>query len=428
MKLPFGFEIGRKSLKPPEQPMQIEVNEETLYRMLMQTMSPLMKLKRDSKLLDVITEGYEISPDVFSITNKIITMFSGIPYKVMKGESEIDQGPIEKIFEDNLADYTFNEYRQNWEAMGLITGNACTFHLQRSTGSEIIHFQLAPSQHIEITYGDWMNPVKGYNLDIAANDKMLIPPENMWHVRFFPNLDFREGKNYMGISPVRVAAKVINSQVFGQEIVESNFKRGMPAGLIYPENINLTPTLTEEARKEMESHWDRKYGKRANSGKPIFAGTKMGWLPLTFSNFTDLQITEINKMALRTLCNVWGIPSRVLNDMEGGSYTKDKEDRKAIYTNRLIPDNNLFWGGINKLIAKTGIRYEADYSSIPELQEDKLQTAQVFQIGYNCNAVQVSEFRTQLGLDEDPEMEGLYRNDVETNPQMNQPILPLDKL
>jgi HK97 family phage portal protein len=419
----FGFNIERQKA----QPVDVIVNEELLYRMLFETMSPFIKLKRDSKMLDTITDGYEVSPDVFSITNKVITMFSGIPYKVFQGETEIEQGPIEKIFEDNLADYTFDEFRANWEAMGLVTGNSIVYHISRSSGGEIIHFQLAPTQHVEILYGDWMNPVKGYTLDLSADDKKLIPPENMWHVRQFPNLDFREGKNYMGISPIRVAARVINSQIFGQEIVEASYKRGMPPGILTKKDTTWNIAAVEEQRKDMEAVWEKKYAQRARAGKPIFTVGDLSWIPIGFSNFNDLKITEVNVMAMRVLCNMWGVPSRVMNDMEGGSYTKDKEDRKAIYTNRLIPDNAKFWSGINRLIQSTGIRYEPNYDEIPELQEDKLQMAQIFKIGYDSNAVQVNEFRAQLQLEEDPEMEGLYRNDVETNPNVN-PLLPPDKL
>ena len=419
----FGLNIEKqKAFKP----VDVLVNEELLYRMLFETMSPFIKLKRDSNLLDVITDGYEISPDVFSITNKIITMFSGIPFKVMQGEKQIDQGPIEKIFEDNPADYTFDEFRQNWEAMGLVTGNSIVFHLSRSASGDIIHFQLAPTQHIEIVYDNWMNPVKGYKLDISADDKKLIPPENMWHVRQFPNLDFREGKNYMGISPIRVAAKVINSQIFGQEIIEASYKRGMPPGILAKKDASWNATAVDEQRKDMESVWDRKYSQRSRAGKPIFTVGDLNWIPIGFSNFNDLKITEINVMALRTLCNVWGVPSRVMNDMESGSYTKDKEDRKAIYTNRLIPDNAKFWSGINKLIKSTGIHYKPDYDAIPELQDDKLATAQIFKIGYDANAVQVNEFREVLQLEPDPTQEGLYRSDVETNNQVNP--LPPEKL
>ena len=182
----------------------------------------------------------------------------------------------------------------------------------------------------------------------------------------------------------------------------------------------------EEQRKHMEESWERKYGNRTKAGRPIFTVGDISWLPLGFSNFNDLQVEQINKIALRTLCNVWGIPSRVMNDMEGGAYTKDKEDRKAIYTNRLIPDNKLFWDGVNSVLKSTGIRYEPDYSQIPELQEDKKEMATIYQIGYNANAVQINEFREQLNLEPDPDMEGLYRNDVETNPTFNE--LPPDKL
>jgi HK97 family phage portal protein len=413
-----NFYIGFKAQTP-----QVVVNEETLFRMLYETMSPFLKLRRDSNLLEIITEGYEQSPDVFSIVNKVSTMFSRIPYKVMQGEKEIEQGPIEKLFEDNPADYTFNEYRNNWESMGMTTGNSITYFLKRTNRDDVILLQLMPSQHTEIMFGNWLEPIKGYKLDLAADDSKIIPPENVWHVRQFANLDFREGKNYMGLSPIRVAAKIINSQIYGQEIIQNTYKRGMPPGILYREDA-IPKELMEEARKQMEEAWDRKYN-RGKAGRPIFAGGKMGWLPIGFSSFTDLKITEINTMALRTLCNVWGIPSRIMNDMDAGSYNKDKEDRKAIYTNRLIPDNDLFWAGINKMIKNTGITYVPDYSAVPELQDDKKDMATIFKIGYDANAVQVNEFRTQLQLEPDPQMEGLYRNDVETNPNTQIPPLAL---
>jgi HK97 family phage portal protein len=358
-------------------------------------------------------------------------MFAGIPYKAYQGETELEQGPIESLFDNSPSDYTFNEFRKNWEAMGLITGEAISYYLSRSTNDGIIHLQLAPSQHIEIIYGNFDNPIKGYTLDITSDTKKIIPPENIWHARFFPQLDFTEGKNYRGLSPIKVAAKKINSEVFGDEIVEATFKRGMPPGVLYREVDQFGGGANiEEQRKEMEATWDKKYGNRKKAGKPIFTNGKLGWIPIGFSNFTDLQLDKIQLIVLRTLCNMWGIPSRVMNDMESGSYTKDKEDRKAIYTNRLIPDNDLFWSGINKLLKSTGIHYEADYTSIPELQEDKSETAKIYKIGWDANSVQINEFREKLNLEPDPSQEGLYRSDVETNPmtQQTQPELPPEKL
>jgi len=249
----FGYSISKKA-----QPVQVNVNEETLFKMLFETMSPFLKLRRDTNMLSAITEGYEQSPDVFSIVSKVSTMFSQIPYKVYQGETEIEQGPIEALFEDNPADYTFNEYRHVWESMCMTTGNGITYFLQDSSGKRIIHFQIAPSQHVEIVYGTYIDPVKGYKLDISGNDKMLIPPENIWHVRPFANLDFREGKNYMGISPIKVAAKIINSQVFGQEFVESSYKRGMPPGILAKKDAAFSVGAVEEQRKMMEEAWSKK--------------------------------------------------------------------------------------------------------------------------------------------------------------------------
>ena len=419
----FGYEFRKAETRPI-----VEVNEQTLYRMLFETMTPFLKLKKDSNLLSVVTDGYEASPNVFSITNKVITMFSQIPYKIYQGEKELDPGtvgPLEALFETNPMDYTVKEFLKDWEAQALIFGEAIVFHLSRSTGDGLIHLQIAPAQHVEMIYGTFDNPVKGYNLDLSADTKKFMPPENIWHVRLFPNLDYQEGKNFRGLSPIRVAARVINSEIFGDEIVENTFKRGMPPGILTKKTDAFNITNVEAQRKDMEATWDKKYSKRERAGKPIFTVGDLAWLPIGFSNLTDLQITEINKRALRTLCNMWGIPSRIMNDMEGGSYTKDKEDRKAIYTNRLIPDADLFWGGINKLLRTSGFRYKPDYTQIPELQDDKEATAKIYQIGYNCNSVQINELREVLQLEPDPQMEGLYKDDVETIPQ---PILPPDKL
>lgn len=417
----FGFNIERQKART-----SITVNEETLYRMLFETMAPFIKLKRDSKLEDVISEGYESSPNVFSVTNKVITMFSQIPYKVFKGEKEIETGPIEKLFEASNTDYTFREFRQNWHAMGMITGETISYYLTRSGGGDLMHLQIAPSQNVEIEFGDFENPIKGYTLDLSSREK-LIPPDNIWHVRFFPNLNYQEGQNYRGLSPIRVASRIINSEVFGADIIQSSYKRGMPPGILTKRDETFNLTAVEEQRKQIESSWDRKYGNRSRAGKPIFTVGDVDWIPIGFTSFNDLQIAQINLITLRTICNMWGIPSRVMNDMESGSYTKDKEDRKAIYTNRLIPDNDLFWSGINRLIKSTGIRYEPDYSQIPELQEDKLEMAKILKIGWDANSVKVNEFRAQLQLEEDPAMEGMYRSDIDINP-VNQIELPPDKL
>ena len=50
--------------------------------------------------------------------------------------------------------------------------------------------------------------------------------------------------------------------------------------------------------------------------------------------------------------------------------------------------------------------------------------ATIFKIGYDANAVQPNEIRSQLNLEPDPQLEGLYKNDLETNAN----LLPPEKL
>jgi HK97 family phage portal protein len=371
-----------------------------------------LSLNRDSKMQDYIAEGYEKNPDVFSIVSKAATMFAQVPVKIFKGETEIAEDPLAKIFEFDTADYSLFEFKRVWECFNMVTGNAIS-HLLRIDGGankgQIGMMRVLPTQYVEILSGGSGQPISDYILNL--NPVIKFVPDEIWHVRGFDNLDYTQGKNFMGISPVKVAALVVQAQNNGYEQLATALKNGMPPGILY-DKTPFNAQSTKEQQEMMEKAWINKIGNPKKKGLPIFSGGEKGWLQLGFSNLRDLQIVESSQQGLRVLCNIWGMPAEVFNDKSSSTYNNMTMAYKAIYTNRIVPDATLFYEGINKIIKETGIRYVPDWGQIQELQPDKKVIADTLNVGVMNNSLTLNEFREALGYEADPLIEGMRYNDL----------------
>jgi hypothetical protein len=82
------------------------------------------------------------------------------------------------------------------------------------------------------------------------------------------------------------------------------------------------------------------------------------------------------------------------------------------YTNRIVPDKNMFAQKMTNHLWKNysvdgRIRVVPDWSSIPELQEDKAKLSTTYAVGVNIGAYSRNEFRKKLGDEvvDDPSMD-----------------------
>jgi HK97 family phage portal protein len=269
---------------------------------------------------------------------------------------------------------------------------------------------MLPTQYIEIQSGGSTRPVDKYIVNLQPVIK--FEPNEIWHTRGFDNLDYEGGKNFMGISPIKVAALIVQAQNNGYEQLATALKNGMPPGVLYNKSQNYDPAITREQQEQMEKAWLAKAGNPKKKGLPVFSAGDLGWLQLGFSNLKDLQIVESSQQGLRVLCNIWGMPAEVFNDKSASTYNNMTMAYKAIYTNRIVPDVTLFYEGINKIVASTGLKYVPDWSQIQELQPDKKVIADTFNVAVMNNSITLNEFREAMGLEADPEIEGMRYSDL----------------
>ena len=400
-----------------------EVSEQNeLYRGLYdQGLFLGQKIQKDYNMKGYIKDGYEKNGDVFAIIDRLSTMFSQIPLGIIKDEDIITEGSLNDRLRQPNNYQVIEEYLKLWYTFYLVSGNAITYAPLISGGNDKGQLMpggmyMMPTQNVEIESGGWRDPVKNYVLDLNESEK--IPAEDVMHVRM-PNLQYQGGANFMGMSPIKVAALIIEAENQGYQTVADTLQKGIPPGILTKTDESYNEAETKVNQENLERAYLKKYGRQKitrRAGVPIVTSGKVEWLPMGFSNFKDLQILEMNQNGLRVLCNVYGVPSQAFNDTAASTFSNMSDARKMVYTNRLIPDMKLFLSHLNIHIVPgygEDLKVKPNYSEIPELQSDKQKLSE-----WLLKAVQV-------GLPPNVMLEKLGLEQID-NPAMDRSYVPFN--
>ena len=98
----------------------------------------------------------------------------------------------------------------------------------------------------------------------------------------------------------------------------------------------------------------------------------MSWVNFGL-NAADVSLIEQYNASIKDLCNIYNVPVQLLNNTDSSSYNNQKEAKKALYQNVVIPELIKIKDELNRwLVPKFGdnLCIEFDFSVIPELQEE----------------------------------------------------------
>ena len=374
-------------------------------------------LEEDENKSWYIKEGYESNPPTFAVLSRMGSMFSNIKMipHVEKGKEweQTDKDPIGDYFAQNPADYTLREFCKQWYMFNLALGESIVFYQLNTMGGNnpgrTWALELLPPQNVSI-HATQESAVGVYKVTQLSNQERGLDPENIWHTRLYPNLDYTNGKNYRGISPIGVAAKRIIALNEGDNILKNTYKRPVPIGILGKEDFQ-TVDQSEEAMEAMQEAYKKKYGNTDHAGMPIVVGGKYYWIPLTTNNLRDMQILDASKEGIAVLCALWGI-SHELFGLGSTTFANKRNALKSAYEDKIIPDYEIFLEGLNKIIFPlTKIKYKSETNHISVLQDDKLELAKLADIGVRNGTWTRNEARRATGQQpiDDPSMneEGL---------------------
>lgn len=388
---------------------EFKVTEQNqLYRAIYEFLSAGMALGKDSKLSDYVKEGYEGNPDLFSIVVKLSGMFSQLIDSArlvqVKGdkEEEVEIEELSNLFEHTNYYQNFNEFTQEWAVFRYITGNSIVYAPKLTAGINQGRLTkdgllMMPTQDITIESKGWRQPVGNYTLDI--NQAYKIPVTDVWHTRFAPTITYTNGQNFMGMSPVKVAADIINSQNKGYEITSKMYAFGHPPGILSKEPVEGDDqTVTDEQESKFRERYRTKYQGVDNMAIPLFSLGKLAYTKIGYDNLKELEVISMSEHGRRIFCNILQVPAQLFNDTSASIYNNMIEASKTIYTNRLIPDVFQFCSGFNKILRAYGdLKLKPDFSDIECLQEEKAKKVTWVSQMWNDGIITGDEYLVMLG-------------------------------
>jgi len=249
----------------------------------------------------------------------------------------------------------------------LVTGNSYIHMIGPTAGpnkGSIREMWNIPSQIIRPVAGDRMEPVRGYKY-LDSNE--IISPESMIHLKYWTP-EYFNGQNLVGLSPLRASLRLVTKSNSSFDSSVGALQNQGAFGII---SATKDTQLTEEQADMIERKLMKKVGGPDNRGKNIVTSADLKWQQMGMSP-VDLNIIESDRMDLRSLCNVYHVPSELFNDTANKTYSNTKEAGSAVYTNAVLPALNQFRDALNQYISSKypGLYCDYDASMISELQDD----------------------------------------------------------
>ena len=363
------------------------------------------KIGEDDNYLDY---GYNANANLYSIISWIYNRASEIPFKIAiyNGTEKVDETkdhPVLELLECPNKYEGRKEFMQKVYGMYDVFGNSYIYAPRvegTSMNGMFNEMYVMPSNDVEINAGtNFMEPIVGYTLDNDLAHKVMRF-EDVLHMKY-PNLDYENGQEWYGLSPLQVALNRLKADAEREELQANNYTNSGASGIATPKTLSGDRPLPEDLTGRMARDINNKV--RDKNNRIAVTNFPFDYLQLGLTA-NDMQLIEDAKWSLKTLCNLYHMPSQLFNDADSSTYNNMREVRKAAIVNAVIPKVNSFTTEFNRMWISTfgdNIRLEADVSEIPELQVDKQEQVTWMKDAY---WMKLSEKRKQMDLPEDPDL------------------------
>jgi len=329
-----------------------------------------------------LSEGYEANVDVYSVIKKITDTYKAVPVIVERkvgDEWELFENSTIQELMDNPnpgKGYTWDDVEEMIATYLLATGNSYLVG-QDGLTSRIDEVDVLPTNSISIiSNNDFFMPNVNYQFKLNSQVRGF-ESEEIEHVRFFNPLFNSVEDSFKGLSPIQVAARVVQ---VGNDRWDADANLLQNRGAIGMLTDKSNRPMTPEESAKVQSSFDSRTTGTHNYGKVKVTNKDLNYIQMAMSS-TDLQILEKGVVNLRAICSVYGVDSALFNDPANQTYNNRKEAEKALYTNAIIPLAEKISQKHTSFIAKNhypngDVRMRKDFSSIEALQTDKKEEAE----------------------------------------------------
>jgi len=329
-----------------------------------------------------LSEGYAKNADLYSIVRKISTTASDIPLLLYKSNREdekelVTSGQLYDLLQQPNRMQSINEFIDESMIYLLLNGNNYNAGY-RGVGLDktIKEINVLPSNYITIETGDLANIIKNYWYQEVSNIKFA--PEDVMHVRY-PNPAGDGADRLYGMSPIKAGSMALQASNNLWEADASILNNKGASGILSDQSER---SMKPEQGEALQAKWDSKASGANKFGKVLVTSARLNYIQMGMSP-ADLQLIESGVIKLRTLCNLYSVPSQLFNDVAGTTFNNMAAAKKSLYTEAVIPNMNLWLNKFCNWILpdynkadNTEYSIEMDLASIPVLQEDQREEAE----------------------------------------------------
>lgn len=238
-----------------------------------------------------------------------------------------------------------------------------------------------PSQYMEIiSDGDYIPSEAGYKLSQGMQKQW--GKDDILHEYYFNPLWDATGSQLYGMSPLKAALSTIQRSNEAERANITSLQNGGVRGILNLIDKRLTD---DDIAQEQIQAIKKSYEKMARAGTERYNSVPISGYETSFTSLglspVDMAIIESGLFDLRMICNVFGIPSQLLNDPENKVYSNTVEGEKALTSRCAVPLLNDREQSFNRKLRtldaykNKNIYVSYDLGVYPELQDDKASQA-----------------------------------------------------
>ena len=345
-------------------------------------------------IIKLITDKAKIAP--FHVY-KVVDEKAAKKYKSLAAQKDINLKELEtlhkKAYELYTGDQRLNELLkypneedcwsdlvEQWCGFKLITGNSFIYgkliEAGNNQGKPYELFAL-PSQFMAIIANINVFPPTRAGYQLYYGQMWSFDTKEILHDKYFnPQWGVTAGQLY-GQSPLRAAAKNLTRSNEAKTAAVASFQNGGPAGVLFMNDERFDPTSGQAQAQALKTAVSQKGG-AANFNSIAVSGYKVDWKQIGLSP-VELNIIESEKWDLKALCNIYGVPSQLLNDSDSKTYNNQREGEKALTLRCAIPLLNALTENLNRKLHSdwgykgTNLYVDYDLSVYGELEANKAE-------------------------------------------------------
>ena len=343
-------------------------------------------------IIKLITDKAKIAP--FHVY-RVVDEKAAKKYKSLAAQKDINLKELEtlhkKAYELYTGDQRLNELLkypneedcwsdlvEQWCGFKLITGNSFIYgKLIEAGNNQGKPFELfaLPSQYMAIIANINVFPPTRAGYQLYYGQMWSFDTKEILHDKYFnPQWGVTGGQLY-GQSPLRAAAKNLTRSNEAKTAAVASFQNGGPAGVLFMNDERFDPTSGQAQAQALKTAVSQKGG-AANFNSIAVSGYKVDWKQIGLSP-VELNIIESEKWDLKALCNIYGVPSQLLNDSDSKTYNNQREGEKALTLRCAIPLLNALTENLNRKLHTdwgykgTNLYVDYDLSVYGELEANK---------------------------------------------------------